>query len=255
MSIKLLILAFEKAEKEIGSTKKTHLARHLSDLLQEDHKYSISERTLRDYYTNYKNGTIGTQEDLKPKLIACLCDYLGYENYADFVSQDEGNRIEDQEEKKKRKAEEEKAQRKRIVTISISIAFGMTLLILGIQKWTNNFQNSNSTTDKCMTWADSVFVAVSCHTGPFSKYGTRVEPLNQTEFQNMRKVEVDAAYDFYNSKNEPLIWYYKNNDDRIEFFTAPGLHPITGKTLKAITPYIIEKYVPKHIYRPESFIE
>tara|TARA_R110002051_G_scaffold6884_3_gene32527 strand:+ start:4840 stop:4944 length:105 start_codon:yes stop_codon:yes gene_type:complete len=33
MSIEIIILAFEKAEKEIGSSKKTHRAQHISDYL------------------------------------------------------------------------------------------------------------------------------------------------------------------------------------------------------------------------------
>lgn len=253
MSIEILVLAFEKAEKEIGSSKKTHLAQHLSDLLQEDYKYLISERTLRDYYTNYKNGTIGKQGDLKPKLIACLCYYLGYKDYADFVSQNRAGKSGGGEVERKKLKEEE--SHRRIITISISIAFGMALIIFGVQKWYPGHKVVNPQRDKCMTWADSLYVAVSCDTGPSSKYGTDVKPLDPNELQNMRKVEVNAAYQFFSEDGKPLIWYYKNEGNEHEYFTAPGYHPVTHETLKKITPYIIQTYVPIHNTKLNSFRE
>ena len=54
--------------------------------------------------------------------------------------------------------------------------------------------------------------------------------------------------------NKPLIWYAKNKEGEIECFTNPGLHPITGKTLDEITPYIIQKYVPIHSNNNDSFV-
>ena len=86
MSKKLITLVFEKAEREIGSPVKTRLATHLSDMLQENYKYSLNERTLRDYYTNYIEKEESINDDLKPKLILHFCQYLGYKDYADFVS-------------------------------------------------------------------------------------------------------------------------------------------------------------------------
>ena len=84
MSKEVLLHAFKKAKNEIGSSKKTHLSTHISDLLFEDYKYQIHERTLRDYYTNYQKNTSDYESELKPKLIECLCRYLGYYNYASF---------------------------------------------------------------------------------------------------------------------------------------------------------------------------
>ncbi|MEM8998982.1 MAG: hypothetical protein AAGB24_01865 [Bacteroidota bacterium] len=257
MSIKLLILAFEKAEKEIGSIKKTHLAQHLSDLLQEDYEYSISERTLRDYYTNYKNDTIGKQEDLKPKLIACLCDYLGYKNYADFINQNQGERIgnpdENQERlrKTKEKGEEEKKNGRRMLIISIGISFGALLLTVLALKYPMSFDSKPA---ECMTWADSLYVKVSCDKGPFSQFGTTVDSLDQMKLEKMRKVKVHAAYQFFSDTGEPLIWYYKKNNKEIEYFTAPGLHPTNRATLRKITPYIIQTYVPEHMNKKSSFV-
>jgi hypothetical protein len=41
-----------------------------------------------------------------------------------------------------------------------------------------------------------------------------------------------------------MVWYGKEPiTGKYEYFSQPGLHPITGKTLKKISPYIIKKYI------------
>ncbi|WP_394747099.1 hypothetical protein [Spongiimicrobium salis] len=238
MSIKVLMLAFEKAGREIGSKKKTHRAQHLSDILLENYNYTINERTLRDYYSGYINGTIGLQNDLKSKLLVCLCKYLEYKDYADFLNQNQTDTPPKEPKKKKRKW---------ILTISISIVFGASILIPSI------FENGPVlNTISCMTWVKTHYEEISCAT----KYSANVEPLDPIKLTNFRKVEVTMATDFFSEEtNKPLIWYYKNKNGEIEYFTAPGLHPINGKTLKAITDHIINTYVPIHSYHANSFVE
>jgi hypothetical protein len=141
------------------------------------------------------------------------------------------------------------------IKITLMVSFGVVLMIFGIQKWGSNHQKSNLKGVECMTWADTLYVMASCDEGPFSKYGTQIEPIKRTEFKNMRKVEVNAAYKFFSENGNTLIWYYKKNSKEIEYFTAPGLHPINGETLKKITPYIIQRYVPLHMTSKESFLE
>jgi len=86
MSREVLLCAFKKAENDIGSNKKTHLSTHIADVLQEKYGLLINERTLRDYYTNFNKNEEGYYTELKPRLIERLCKYLGYSNYADFVT-------------------------------------------------------------------------------------------------------------------------------------------------------------------------
>ncbi len=178
----------------------------------------------------------------------------------DFNDEEEKRKQEEEkrkqeEEKEKRKLEERRRRRRRMITISISVTFGLTLMILGVQKWPSYFPKNNTEGIGCMTWADSLYVPVSCDEGPLSKYGTQVKPLDKKELKNMRRVEVTAAYDFFTATGKPLIWYYKNEKDECEFFTAPGLHPVNGATLKKITPYIIQKYVPVHTNKKNSFVQ
>lgn len=68
------------------------------------------------------------------------------------------------------------------------------------------------------------------------------------------KVNVHAGYPFFSEDGKPLIWYYKNKNGKHEYFTKLGFHPTSGETLKKITPYIIQTYVPMHIDTQESFM-
>jgi len=90
MSKEILFRAFEKAKEEIGSSRKTHLSTHLSDVLEEKYGLFINERTLRDYYTNLKKNEDDYFTELKPRLTERLCNYLGYGNYANFVLDNPG---------------------------------------------------------------------------------------------------------------------------------------------------------------------
>tara|TARA_R110000765_G_scaffold295818_3_gene390984 strand:+ start:12974 stop:13753 length:780 start_codon:yes stop_codon:yes gene_type:complete len=257
MSIEIIVLAFQKAEKEIGSSKKTHRAQHISDYLLEEHKYSISERTLRDYYTNTLNNKEGLEE-LKPKVLSYLCNYLGYTDYADFINknqteEDVKQKISNTSRKSKTKEvikDSGKGFNPKILVYLGLVFVALVLIIIMIDKEVIN-DNPNV---NCMTWADSLYVAVPCATGPYSAFGTKVEPMDIMKLKKLKQVSVRLGYPFFNEQNEPLIWYFKNKEGEIEYFTAPGLHPRTGETLRKITPYIIETYVPKHINKKSSFV-
>lgn len=151
--------------------------------------------------------------------------------------------------------EKKKKKRRWIITISISIALGAILMITPLLKELIYKHPTPTIIPKeCMTWLDSAYIAVSCDLGPFSKIGNAVKPINRMELKNMRKVEVNAAFRFFSEDGKPLVWYYKNKDDEIEYFTAPGLHPTSGETLRKITPYIIQTYVQMHSNKKESFV-
>lgn len=251
----IVLKVFEKAKREHASHSRFALSNHISD--QSD----LSSKTLERAYDRY----FGKKKKHGPpnaESIDMFCKYLEYEDYGDYIV---NNPIEEPPER-------ERAKWKLIITIIV--AFGAVLSIIWVLRnpvfpddddSPSNTENLNDSKKKnldnqlidknCMTWADSVFVTISCDTGPFSKYGTKVEPLDRKRLRNMRKVEVNAAYKFFSEEGKPLIWYYKNATNEHEFFTAPGLHPVTDETLRKITEHIIEKYVPKHIDRKSSFLE
>ncbi len=227
----IVLKVFEKAKKEHASHTRFALSNHISE------HSDLSSKTLERAYDRYinKQKKFGAPHADSVNL---FCVYLGYDNYADF-------------QKKNRKGNKER----KWITITVSIAFGTLLLYIGIQNWLFANRKGNIPDNQCMAWADTVYIKVDCATQPFSKFGTKVEPLDASRLNNLKKVEVNMASDFFTEDGKPMIWYSKNKDGEIEFFSAPGLHPITGETLKKITPYIIETYVPAHINRKGSFVQ
>lgn len=97
-------------------------------------------------------------------------------------------------------------------------------------------------TKDCMQWHIDHYRQVDCSEvqgimaeGPMT---VKKEPLI---FEKMRKINVSDTTTFFKD-GKPVVWYGKNNK-KCEFFSHYGLHPETGKTLKPVTKYIVDKYV------------
>jgi hypothetical protein len=86
----------------------------------------------------------------------------------------------------------------------------------------------------CMVWKGNHYEVAKPDIGNiWSSYAAYDENI----LKYMRKIPVcDTTTFFRNGK--PIIWYSKQGNE-LEYFTYPGLHPVTGKTLKAITRTII----------------
>jgi hypothetical protein len=226
MSKEVLLRAFKRAGEEIGSSKKTHLSTLISEMLLEDFKYTVSERSLRDYYTNYLNGTIATQEDLKPKLIECLCKYLGYSNYAEFVRENPNEG--DLKDKSPVTSKVKKNFKTKFGKIG-AIAAVPLLLLTGAVGY-NGFVAEE---ENCMIWVKDHFESTICTGSEFER------SLEKMTREKMKKVVVFDTIDRGDN-----LWYDKS-DNELEFFTSPGIHPTNGKTLKPVTTYIYQKYIAK----------
>lgn len=222
---------YAEAKKKCVSDKNNALATYVEEEIFRGHKKNISYRTIERAFAKYIDG-----KNLGPPIaesVHLLCKFLGYEDYSDYVS-------------KVRK-------RKWVITVAVTISLVAVLLTISI--FVKQPNSHVSPTNKCMAWADTLYVEVSCTNQPYSPYGTDVEPLDSIKLKNFKKVEVNAAYPFFTEDGKPLIWYYKNKDEKIEYYTAPGLHPVNGETLRKITEDIIQKYVPIHINRVDSFVQ
>ncbi len=237
MSIEVLMRAFEKAKMDVGSNKKTHLSTYLSDLLQEEYKYTISERRLRDYYTNYKKGTHACPDDLKPKLIECFCKYLGYKNYGDFVNSNSAGR--DGEVYTPRFSTKQRSPvqggvddtnlRSRMKYKKFLLVFVAGLA--GSVSYTEFVKGEK----ECMVWVKDHYEKSICD-------GEKGEiALRKTILKKLRMVQVCDTTTFFEN-NEPIIWYDLVRNE-YEYFTFYGLHPVTGKTLRPITQAIIDTQV------------
>ena len=238
MSVEVLLKAFEKAKEELGSDKKTHLSTYLSDLLQEEYNYTIGERRLRDYYTDYQKNVPPDAPDLKPKLIECFCRYLGYENYAGYIVHQAQLEAHDTpphhntslnpqatwgKSSWKQTTGPKKYQRKFWVVFVAGLAGSAAYM--GLVK----------DEKECMVWLEDHYEKSICD-------GESGEVALESIFlERLKKVSVCDTTTFFKN-GQPVIWY-DIVGGQYEFFTYFGLHPITGNTLRPISRTIIDLQV------------
>jgi hypothetical protein len=97
------------------------------------------------------------------------------------------------------------------------------------------------TPEDCMCWNGERYIQVDCQ-DKTQRY--RVIGLDQDKLEHFRKI---TRPDTLGLKDLGNIWYSKI-DNEIEFFTAPGYHPIqTMRSLKASTKHIFETYAGQRI--------
>jgi hypothetical protein len=93
---------------------------------------------------------------------------------------------------------------------------------------------------ECMQWKVNHYEPVDCSN---QKLGIGqwdlIFPIDENTMK-LKKWDSKKKLDFFTNE-KPIVWYSKE-DGVIELFNQPGFHPETGKSLKPITNYIIEKY-------------
>ena len=233
--------AFEKAKQEHAVHSPFALSTHISD------HSNLSSKTVQKLHKKYIEKDGSTRKPTSSS-IDQLCKYLGYENYGEYYR----TRKTAPEKGGKDTPKKGGAARKNRLVGPILVVLIAALMFAAIKTvWFSEHPEEG-----CMTWADTLYIKVPCDRSPYSGQGTAVVPLDKIRLKNFKKVKVDMGTEFFSEQTgRPLIWYSKTNRDELEYFTAPGLHPLTGETLKGITEYIIEKYVPVHRYQPNSFLE
>lgn len=116
---------------------------------------------------------------------------------------------------------------------------GIVSILIGISLFMNS---SNFATKECMVWKGEKYEAVDCNETVNSFAQTTLPKDNQL-IAEFRKMKVDTKTSFFDKKGNPKIWYIKNPNGTLEFYNQPGLQPETGKTLRPVSRYIIEKYI------------
>ncbi|MHA7056761.1 hypothetical protein ACWGOQ_0006045 [Aquimarina sp. M1] len=239
---------FNKAKNETTSRSRYGLSKHIADEIEK-----INYRTLERAYDRYIKGNL-KEVEAQDESVLLFCNYLGYENYGEYV---EKNKIPIN---KGRSTTGDpppitKSPKKYYLEITIGIIISIFLAIFIIYK-VNNVGNMQNMSSKCMAWVETSYKEISCDIEFHPDSGTKTELYDPKRFKGFRKVEVTILTKFFSEDTKkPLIWYYKNRNDEIEYFTSSGIHPTNGETLKKITPYIINTYVPKHTLKPNSFID
>ena len=214
---KLIQLVFKKAMLDSNETSAYGLSKYLTNIFNE----KIKERTLTRYYDGY----ILNKEDQikKPNTynLDILSQYLEFESYSDFISD---NKI--QEKKPAAKIN----KKTKIVGVTI---IGALMTYIGY----------DTTKKECMIWVNnSHYEAVSC------EYKGELYPIPKDKIilSSFKRVNPDSTYPFFKIDGKENLWYERNVNGELEFFTNYGKHPITGETLRKITPYMIKKYIWKN---------
>lgn len=102
------------------------------------------------------------------------------------------------------------------------------------------------TDHECMTWKTDHYEIVPCNTDVKSFMRNTIVRLNEETLKYQKKITPCDTTTFFIAGGKPCVWYCKMPDGTVEFFSYPGLHPVTGETLKKITQHIVDKYAVKN---------
>lgn len=229
----LILRAFEKARdnlknKGIKKPSSVEIAEEISDYIDKNESFKLGERSFRDYH-NAAQKIKNLDYDINIKqlnVITGLCNYLEFEDYKAFVA---SLNISSND---KKNSSTFNFIKKNKVTMITSFALITLFIII-----------NSVTKQRWMIWQENHYIEV--------KFDTKTYNLNQLKLykedkiEDFKKVRLDCGYDFFNNDGTVRIWYGKNKNKDLEYFTALGLHPETGKTLNPITEYMITKYICK----------
>ena len=248
---KIVEEVFEKAKTKSASHSKHALSKQIE--LESRLSYKTLERTHNKFITKTRDLDYAPNSDS----IDEFCIYLGYQDYADYVSKKsvKTTRPQDSTLDISKPTETVKPASKKKLQFLVIAALVIICMAIAAHMNYNSIDLNNTKSGACMTWNGGSYEEISCSEKPYSKFGTPIEPYEDTRLKNFKRVKVNMATPFFAEETDkPLIWYYKTNEGTIEYYTAPGVHPINGKTLKAVTKYIIQKYVPLHQNWESSFL-
>ena len=96
----------------------------------------------------------------------------------------------------------------------------------------------NIINNDCMVWVDDHYEKTICSGARLEK---RLDKETLNDFKELKFLCKDSTFF---SNGEPVVWYDKSNTI-MTYFTAPGIHPTNGKTLKSITQDMIDAHVPE----------
>ena len=232
MHRELLLRAFEKVERELISEGNispsvNQCALRLSEIISEIFPYG--DRRLRDFYNETRASTEGDINIPQPKVILALSQYLGYENYKEFLTRNSIDEVKAIQEESK--VPQKKNKLKLIVILFVLVA---VIVFFGYHYFTKQ---------RWMEWEGTHYVEASFDSDKLRE-GV-LKAYKEERITDFKKVIPNCETVFFNGDGSVRVWYGKNKEGTLEYFTSYGLHPQTGKTLRPITRYMIEKYICK----------
>jgi hypothetical protein len=126
-----------------------------------------------------------------------------------------------------------KKRRRFILTITISIAFGMSVFLA----WPRKPRPPEINGQACMFWADDHFQPVSCGQ---KIDNVQVIALDSEKVNHFYKI---TRPDTITENALGSVWYVKFNGN-YEYYTSAGFHPIDQRLrLRPLTDYMIRKHI------------
>lgn len=213
----LIIKAFEKAGSEIHTSKATPIAKHLSDYIEKQSKEPYGERSLRDHYTAAKKGD---PIDLRRFVANALSVYIGYNSFEDFVKAQPSIPVEP-------KGMPTRYKWAIAGLLFIVLFVAISYLQFNKQRW--------------MVWQDDHYVEVKFDEKLLQE--GKLKLYSEERISNFKQLQPDCETRYKTPTGKPLVWYGKNTVGELQYFTSPGLHPETGKTLRELSKYMFDKYI------------
>ncbi|SMC42538.1 hypothetical protein [Moheibacter sediminis] len=222
----LVRLVVEKAKKEsMGSTKNAW-----GNFIEEN-----SELGYKTFTRMYDRYILGDETKSIPLLYSLdsASVFIGYNSFAEFY-----NKIFPKEKPTEIKIGEEFTGKK--VSIKSKNKFKTAIFGLGVATLgLGYFGISAYNQPQCMYWKGNSYEKVDC--AEIIHPNAQIIPIDERLLEYLHKIEVSDTTTFFEA-GKPIVWYLKV-DGIIEFYSADGKHPINGKDLKPVTPYIIDKYI------------
>ena len=222
----------------------------------------VTAKTVKNYYEKYVEGKKNNSKEPKINLRNLISEYIGYKDYNDFEERNPTQKViftvqpKPKIEPKKLQAEEpeffqlaaeelksegsqpERTEPEKPKPFSpkywiIIIGF-CSIPLLGLLFFMHTLSKTNKST--CIIWAGKNYEKTACSTH---------KAIDNTDLhiniELFKKIEVNKETEFF-IKGEAVIWFGKNNEGVIEYFTTRGKHPETGKELDKITRYFLNKH-------------
>ena len=229
---KLTELIFEKAKSESMEKAKSALANYIED------NSELNSKTLTRMYDRY---IMGDNKKPIPTMfnLNLAAQFIGYESFAEFCHKifiqkpdliDEMNEDEKQNNFGSSVLKSSKKNYLKTGLLGLGVAS-----VIGL----SSYLGGNST--DCMFWDETHYSAINCDEKIHPE--TDVIPYDEQLIKYFYKIEPTDTTTFFKA-GEAVVWYVKI-DGKPELFSAGGKHPINGKELRKITPYIVEKYFHK----------
>ncbi|MDP2688460.1 MAG: hypothetical protein Q8O62_14675 [Aequorivita sp.] len=241
MHKELLVKAYEKVARELFKKQAIQpslkaCGDELSLIITETFPYS--EKSFRNLYNKAKEGEEITIK--QPKVVDALAQYLEYKDFRDFENQ---NSLKKKESKAPLPSPNFISKNQSFKGPNLNSKFFLITIFMSFLLASGFFGYHYFTKQRWMEWQGTHYVEASFEAEKL-KNGV-LKAYKDERVENFEQLTPNCETIFFNDDGSARIWYVKNKNGSIEYFSSYGLHPKTGKALKPLSQYMINKYLCK----------